>query len=246
MISRSVGKKKFGSGVYAGHTHDWWFGVFVDSTPIKSDRCHSLLFSIFIYLCWNNGCRKSGCIPLVLTVTTRIIAWRIGVSKNNFDVYDLFDFYRASVCCLYGWGYLNAGWCDRREILAQGRANTMNGNEVVWGLAAPGRRKKGQMKFSLLWESVGNFCILSDISATLARIHTKYMAKKALSLPYPTVACVWTLRSRGSMGWAKNEWRKTCFLDFAYSTSASYRSCFFSASWSAVEYVGHRPAHILA
>ena len=21
--------------------------------------------------------------------------------------------------CLYGWGYLNAGWCDRREILAQ-------------------------------------------------------------------------------------------------------------------------------
>ena len=26
-----------------------------------------------------------------------------------------------------------------------------------WGLAAPGGRKKGQMKFSLLWESMGNF-----------------------------------------------------------------------------------------
>ena len=26
-----------------------------------------------------------------------------------------------------------AGWCDRREILAQGRANTRDGNEVVWG-----------------------------------------------------------------------------------------------------------------
>ena len=52
--------------------------------------------------------------------------------------------------CLYGWGYLNAGWCDRREILAQGRANIMNGNEIVWGLAAPGGRKKRQMKFSLL------------------------------------------------------------------------------------------------
>ena len=50
----------------------------------------------------------------------------------------------------------------------------MDGNEVVWGLAAPGGRKKGEMKFSLLWESIGNFCILSDISATLARIHTKY------------------------------------------------------------------------
>ena len=52
--------------------------------------------------------------------------------------------------CLYGWEYLNAGRCDRREILAKGRANIMNGNEVVWGLAAPGGRKKRQMKFSLL------------------------------------------------------------------------------------------------
>jgi len=43
-----------------------------------------------------------------------------------------------------------AGWCDRREILAQGIANIMDGNEVVWGLAAPGGRKKRQMKFSLL------------------------------------------------------------------------------------------------
>ena len=59
--------------------------------------------------------------------------------------------------CLYGWGCLNAGWCDRREILAQGRANIMDGNEVVWGLAASGGRKKRQMKFSLLWESMGIF-----------------------------------------------------------------------------------------
>ena len=61
--------------------------------------------------------------------------------------------------------------------MAQGRANSRNGNEVVWGLAAPGGRKKRQMKFSLLWESMGSFCILavlSDISATRARIHTKY------------------------------------------------------------------------
>jgi len=46
-----------------------------------------------------------------------------------------------------------------------------------WGLAAPGGRKKGEMKFSLLWESMGNFCILavlSDISATRGRIHTKF------------------------------------------------------------------------
>jgi len=30
-----------------------------------------------------------------------------------------------------------------------------------WGLAASGGRKKGQIKFSLLWESMGNFCILA-------------------------------------------------------------------------------------
>ena len=40
--------------------------------------------------------------------------------------------------CLYGWGCLNAGWCDRREILAQGRANTGDGNEVVRGWSAHG------------------------------------------------------------------------------------------------------------
>ena len=46
-----------------------------------------------------------------------------------------------------------------------------------WGLAASGGRKKGQMKFSLLWQSMGIFAFLrflSDISATRARIHTKY------------------------------------------------------------------------
>ena len=30
-----------------------------------------------------------------------------------------------------------------------------------WGLVAPGRRKKGEMKFLSLWESMGNFCILA-------------------------------------------------------------------------------------
>ena len=73
---------------------------------------------------------------------------------------------------LYGLGYLNAGWCDRREILAYGRANTRDGNEVVWGLAAPGRRKKRQMKFSLLWESMGNFCILAVFERYLSNACT--------------------------------------------------------------------------
>jgi len=46
--------------------------------------------------------------------------------------------------CLYGLGYINAGWCDRREILAQGRANIMDGNEVVWRLSALAGGKRGK------------------------------------------------------------------------------------------------------
>jgi len=49
--------------------------------------------------------------------------------------------------CLYGWGYLNAGCCDRREILAQGRANTRDGNEVVRGWSAHGGPWGGGLNF---------------------------------------------------------------------------------------------------
>ena len=48
---------------------------------------------------------------------------------------------------LYGWGYLNAGWCDRREILAQGRANIRDGNEVVRGWSAHGGPWGGGLNF---------------------------------------------------------------------------------------------------
>ena len=41
-----------------------------------------------------------------------------------------------------------------------------------WGLAVPGGRKKGQMKFSLLWESMGNFCILAVFERYLSNACT--------------------------------------------------------------------------
>ena len=41
-----------------------------------------------------------------------------------------------------------------------------------WGLAAPGGRKKWQMKFSLLWESMGNFCILAVFERYLSNACT--------------------------------------------------------------------------
>jgi len=58
-----------------------------------------------------------------------------------------------------------------------------------WGLAFLGA-EKGAMKFSLLWESMGNFafwCFLSDISATRARIHTKfYLCRDNVCLRTPS------------------------------------------------------------
>ena len=105
--------------------------------------------------------------------------------------------------CLYGWGYLNAGWCDRREILAQGRANIMNGNEVVWGLAAPVGRRKRQMKFSLLWESMGNFCILAVFERYLSNACTDphqilYVYGQCLPMcPLP----LWGWSAPGGRGW---------------------------------------------
>ena len=41
-----------------------------------------------------------------------------------------------------------------------------------WGLAAPHGRKKGQMKFLLLWESMGNFCILAVFERYLSNACT--------------------------------------------------------------------------
>ena len=47
------------------------------------------------------------------------------------------------------------------------------------------------------------------ISATVIEAYKQH-TEKCFILPYPTVACVWTHRPRGSTGWSKNvecEWR---------------------------------------
>jgi len=41
-----------------------------------------------------------------------------------------------------------------------------------WGSAAPCGRKKGEMKFLLLWESMGNFCILAVFERYLSNACT--------------------------------------------------------------------------
>ena len=64
----------------------------------------------------------------------------------------------------------------------------------------------GGPKTSKKFRIFHHFETLIHISQKLLKIEAyKQRGEKALSLPYPTVACVWTHRSRGSAGWAKNE-----------------------------------------
>jgi len=44
---------------------------------------------------------------------------------------------------------------------ACGRTLVPDVSSPFLGVSGPGGRKKGEMKFSLLWESIGNFCILA-------------------------------------------------------------------------------------
>ena len=60
---------------------------------------------------------------------------------------------------------------------------------------------QGGPKTSKKFRIFHHFETLVHISQKLLKIEAyKHVAKKALSLPYPTVACVWTHRSRGSTG----------------------------------------------
>ena len=114
-----------------------------------------------------------------------------------------------------------------------------------WELAAPGGRKRGQMKFSLLWESMGNFAFwrfLSDISATLARIHTKYYLYRdnvSLRAPSPCGAH----RPLGGRG--EGELKTQKIGGWSHSCIGQLPFLFFSAMPNVVRYVRHRPAHIL-
>ena len=63
---------------------------------------------------------------------------------------------------------------------ACGRTLIPNVSSPLLGVGGPRRAEKKEMKFLLLWESMGNFCILAVFerclsnACTVARIHTKY------------------------------------------------------------------------
>jgi len=74
--------------------------------------------------------------------------------------------------CLFGQRFLSNPRADARHILHAGVDWVGTCLLHFWGLAAPGGRKRRQMKFSLLWESMGNFCILAVFERYLSNACT--------------------------------------------------------------------------
>jgi len=123
---------------------------------------------------------------------------------------------------------------------------TYSGSECVFshfgGSAAPGGRKKGEMKFSLLWESMGNFCILAVFERYLSNAWThphQILFRDNVYRRAPSPSGVHRPLGAG-VGGVKNSkmgWSHLCIGQLLF--------LFFSALPNVIQYVGQRPAHIL-
>jgi len=113
----------------------------------------------------------------------------------------------------------------------------------LWGLAAPAGRKKGKWNFRYYrsqWGILAFWWFLSDISATRGRIDTKfYLCRDNVCRRAPSpLGSIGPLRARaGELKLKKWEWSHSCCGQLPF--------LFFSALPNVVQYVGHRPAHIL-
>jgi len=75
-------------------------------------------------------------------------------------------------CSFFCQRFLDNPQANSRQILLAGVLWFRMCLLPFWGLAAPGGRKKGEMKFLLLWESMGNFCILAVFERYLSNACT--------------------------------------------------------------------------
>ena len=142
--------------------------------------------------------------------------------------------------CLFGQRLLDNPRADSRQSSRAGVLWVRMCLLPFWG------RKRGAMKFSLLYGSQwGIFALwwfLSDISATRARIHTKFYlyrdnvclrASSRCGVQRPWVGGRW----RGVKNSKNGGWSHSCIGQLPF--------LFFSALPNVVQYVGHRPALIL-
>ena len=122
-------------------------------------------------------------------VTAHFVTETVTSDRRQLQVFLFFDYYppfarRAKarylvycmfVClfvCLFGQRFLDNPRADSRQSSHAGVLWFQMCLLPFWGLAAPGGRKKGQMKFSLLRESMGNFCILAVFERYLSNACT--------------------------------------------------------------------------
>jgi len=75
-------------------------------------------------------------------------------------------------CSLFCQRFLDNPRANSRHILHAGVLWFRMCLLPFWGLAAPGGRKKEERKFLLLWESMGNFCILAVFERYLSNACT--------------------------------------------------------------------------
>ena len=75
-------------------------------------------------------------------------------------------------CSFFCQRFLDNPQANSRQILHAGVLWFRMCLLPFWGLAAPGGRKRGEMKFLLLWESMGIFCILAVFERYLSNACT--------------------------------------------------------------------------
>jgi len=151
--------------------------------------------------------------------------------------------------CCFVRSFVNDFSTTRRPIHAKFCTRAYSGSECVFspfGGWRPQRAEKGGMKFSLpyygsQWKIFAFWRFLSDISATLARIHTKYyLCRDNVCRRVPSPCGAHRLL-RGGGGGVKNSknwgWSHSCIGQLPF--------LLFSAMPNVVQYVRHRPAHIL-
>ena len=126
---------------------------------------------------------------------------------------------------------------------ACGRSLVPDVSSPLLGFSGPRRTKKGEMKFSLLWESVENVCILAVFERYLNNAwmdHTKfYLSRDNVCRRAASHSGVHRPMGAGEGSKYSDNW------GWSYLCCRQLPFLFFSALPNVVQYVSHRPAHIL-
>ena len=128
---------------------------------------------------------------------------------------------------------------------ACGRTLVPNVSSPLLGVGGPRQAEKGEMKFLLLWESMGNFCILG--------VFKRYLSN-ACTDPHQILFCVGTMSADvppplvvpiGPWGSGEGELKTQKIGGWSHSCIGQLPFLFFSAMPNVIQYVGHRSVHIL-